>query len=216
MSELAQRERVVKRGWAAPGGFHDVLIRLLKIGLPAAVGVLLAYLLLSPLGKDKEASFLLDKKKVGIARERMKMEAAQYRGLDNQGRPFTVDASKAVQAKSSVPVVDIDGMAARINLKEGPAMLQADRARYHMDAQKVDVVGPILVTSADGYRLETRDVNVDLNTHRLTGRQGVEGKMPLGRFSAGTLAADIPNRRVTLGGRAHLHIDQGGLRGKRK
>src|SRR3954447_20679896 len=106
MSELAERERVVKRGWAAPGGFHDFLIRLMKFGLPAAVGLLLAYLLLSPLGKDKEASFLLDKKKVGVAHERLKMEAAQYRGLDNQGRPFTVDAAKAVQATSSVPIVD--------------------------------------------------------------------------------------------------------------
>jgi lipopolysaccharide export system protein LptC len=216
MPDAAGRERLVKRSWARPGGFHDVLVRLLKVVLPIAVGGLVAYLLLSPLGKDKEASFLLDKTKVEVAHERLKMEAAQYRGLDNEGRPFSVDAAKAVQATSSVPIVDINGMAARIDLKDGPGMLQAGRARYHMDRQTVDVVGPILVTIADGYRLETRDVNVDLNKHQLSGRHGVEGKMPLGSFTAGTMAVDLPNRTVKLGGGAHLHIVQGGLRGRRK
>jgi len=215
-ADAARRDRIVKRSWARPGGFHDVLVRLLKILLPIAVGGLIAYLLLSPLGKDREGSFLLDKNKVDVAHERMKMEAAQYRGLDSQGRPFSVDAAKAVQATSRVPIVDISGMAARIQLKEGPGLMQADRARYHMDQQKVDVLGPILVTTGDGYRLETRDVNVDLNKHQLTGSNGVEGKMPLGEFTAGTMAADLPARRVTLGGRAHLHIVQGGLKGKAK
>ena len=37
MSELADRERVAKRGWAAPGGAHDGLIKLLKIVLPALI-----------------------------------------------------------------------------------------------------------------------------------------------------------------------------------
>ena len=35
MSELAEKDRVVKRSWAAPGGMHDFLIRAMKILLPA-------------------------------------------------------------------------------------------------------------------------------------------------------------------------------------
>ena len=214
--EEGRRDRAVKRSWARPGGFHDYLVRLLKIGLPLAVGGLLAFLFLAPLGKDKEDSFLLDKKKVETARERLKMESAQYRGLDDQGRPFTVDAGRAIQQSSNVPIVDIAGMAAQIQLRDGPATLKADRARYHMDAQKVDVVGPIMVTAKDGYRLDTRDVAIDLNKHRLSGSNGVEGTMPLGRFTASTMEADLRNRSVTLGGRAHLRIVQGGLKGKAK
>jgi lipopolysaccharide export system protein LptC len=213
--ELRERDRVAKRGWAAPGGAHDWLVRLFKIGLPAGVGVLLAYLLISPLSDNKEVSFLLDKKKVDVAHERVKTQTAQYRGVDNQGRPFLVDAQKAVQATSSVPIVDIAGMSAQIQLKDGPATISADQAKYHMDQQKADVIGPVVVNGANGYRLETRDVNLDLNNHKLAGSNGVQGKMPLGRFTAGTLAADLPNRQVTLGGRAHLHIDQGGLRRKK-
>jgi lipopolysaccharide export system protein LptC len=76
----------------------------------------------------------------------------------------------------------------------------------------MDVDGPVHVNAANGYKLETRNVTVDLNNHSLSGSQGVEGHMPLGRFTASTMAADIRNRHVTLGGRAHLHIDQGGLK----
>ncbi len=49
MSEIAERERLARRGWAAPGRGHDRVINLLKLALPAAIGVLLAFLFFSPL-----------------------------------------------------------------------------------------------------------------------------------------------------------------------
>ena len=212
MAKAVDGERRAKRSWAAPGGLHDLVVRLLKILLPAGVGVLLAYLLLSPLSKKSEISFLLDKNKVDVAGERLKVQSAQYRGLDNQGRPFTIDADKALQATSAQPVVDIDGMAASIQLRDGPARIQASKGRYDMDAQQVDVLGPILITASDGYRLETRDVKVDLNSHKLASDRGVAGRMPLGRFTADEMQADLPSRKVVLSGRARLHIVQGALR----
>jgi lipopolysaccharide export system protein LptC len=212
MSELAEDRRVTKRGWARPGGAHDWLMRFLKVILPAGVGLLLAYLLLSPLSKEKEISFLLDKNKVDQARERLKTQAAEYRGLDDKGRAFSIRAAQAVQASSKVPVVDIGGMAARIQLDEGPATITAERAKYNMETQKVDVLGPILFTAADGYRLETRDVALDLNKHVAASGGGVEGKMRLGRFTAGGMTVDLPQRRVVLTGRPRLHIEQGAIR----
>jgi lipopolysaccharide export system protein LptC len=103
-------------------------------------------------------------------------------------------------------------MAARILLQSGPATIRADKGRYDMEAEKVDVTGPILVTAADGYRLQTRDVQVDLNTRSLESRGRVEGRMPLGRFAADGMRADLPEKQVVLSGNARLHIVQGGLR----
>jgi lipopolysaccharide export system protein LptC len=91
-------------------------------------------------------------------------------------------------------------------------MLRADRGRYDMDSQTVDVDGPVLFTAADGYRLETNDVSVDLANQKMSGNKGVEGHMKLGRFTAGRMDVDLPGRRVVLSGRARLHIEQGGLR----
>jgi len=212
MSEAAVRERLIKQRWAAPGGFHDALMRFLKIALPAAIGVLLAYLALAPLQKGPEISFILDKSKVDVAKERMRVQSARYRGQDNRGRPFTIDAFSAVQATSRDPIVDITGMSAALRLDQGPATIRADKGRYDMEAEQVDVIGPILFTAADGYQLRTRDVAINLEERRLQSRGPVDGTMPLGRFSADQMLADLPSRQVTLSGRARLHIVQGGLR----
>jgi len=212
MSEQADLERREKRGWASPGGGHDRLIRALKLALPALIGVVLAFLAFSPLEDKQEISFLLDKNKVDTAEERLKVTSAQYRGQDNDGRPFLLSARSALQATSASQVVEIGDMSAQIQLEGGPARLQAGRARYNMENDQVDVVGPLLFTAADGYQMLTRDVNVDMRARTLQSRGTVEGRMPLGRFSADRLHANLPDRTVVLTGRARLHIAQGGVR----
>lgn len=211
MSEQADRERVEKRGWAAPGGAHDHMINALKLALPAAIGVVLAFLAFSPLEEKQEVSFVLDKTKVGRAEERMRIDMAQYRGVDDRGRPFVLNARSALQPSSSEPIVFVRDMRAWMNLENGPAQLVAQRARYDLEQERARVMGPILLTTADGYRLTTRDVTVDLNQRRLFSDGEVRGVMPLGRFSANRMEADLASRRVVLSGRARLHIVQGGV-----
>ena len=211
MSELADRERVARRRWAAPGRSHDKVIGAMKLALPAAIGVLLAFLAFAPLEEKQEVSFLLDKNKVEHAEERMRVESAQYRGQDSRGRPFLLSARTALQQSSAVPVVDVRDMSAQIQLEDGPARILARQALYDMTTDKVDVRGPILLTAADGYRLSTRDVTVDLRQRSLASRGAVSGWMPLGQFTAGRLEVDLPERRAVLTNRARVHIVQGGV-----
>jgi lipopolysaccharide export system protein LptC len=211
MSELADKDRKIKRSWARPNSSHDRLIRLLKYALPALVGLVLAFLALVPLEERDEVSFLVDKNKLSQAEERMKVEAAQYRGQDEEGRPFVLDARSAVQATSSDPIVDISTMSARLLLDEGLAEITADQARFNPDENMVAVLGPVRVAVADGYRLLTSNVSVDLRDRSLQSQGHVEGRMPLGTFRADRMSADLPERKVVLEGNARLHIDQGAL-----
>src|SRR5687768_13170988 len=109
MSDVAVLERRKKQSWAAPGGFHDRLMAILKIALPALIGILLSYLAVAPLTRSQEISFILDKTKVDVASERMRVQTARYQGRDNRGRPFTISARSAVQATSRDPLVHISG-----------------------------------------------------------------------------------------------------------
>ena len=212
MSQLADQDRRVKRSWARPGSSHDALVKVMKFGLPALVGLVLAFLALVPLEDRKEISFLLDKNKVEQAKERLKVESAQYRGQDEEGRQFILDARQAIQASSADPTVDVADMRAQLQLNDGPAQLTAERARFNPEANKVDVVGPIRFLAADGYQLNTSDVEVDLHDRSLQSRQPVQGRTPVGTFSADRMTADLPERRVVLEGNARLHLNQGGLR----
>lgn len=212
MSIQADTERRQKRGWARPGGSHDKLVRTLKIVLPAAIGVVLAFLFFAPLEEKQEVSFVLDKHKVETAEERLRLTQVTYRGQDNEGRPFVLSARSGVRQTSASQIVDIHDMNAQIQLDGGPARLEAGRAQYLMERNHVNVLGPITFTAADGYRIQTRDVNVDLGARTMRSRGTVEGRMPLGTFTAGGLQVNLPNRTVVLTGRARLHIVQGGLR----
>src|SRR4051794_21318525 len=155
MAEPRSGDRAVKQRWAEPGSGHDRIVRWSKIALPSAVGVLLAILVLAPLDKKGDVSFILDKKKVQSAPERMRVEQARYTGTDNKGQQFIMTANRAIQRSSDTPLVDISGMFAKLNLQQGPMLIAAQQARYNLDTQQVAVDGPVRAKGAEGFRLDT-------------------------------------------------------------
>jgi lipopolysaccharide export system protein LptC len=214
MSIQAEQQRSHRKHWAVPGGSHDRLVGTLKNILPVAVGVLSALLATAPFTVSNEVSFVLDKNKVEVARERMRVTEALYRGEDSKGQPFSLRAASAVQKTSRDPIVNLDDMSARILLTDGPALLEARKGRYNMDTENVAIDGPVQFQAADGYRLTTHDVGIDLKERKLRSQGRVDGRMPIGTFTADHLEADLAGRTVTLNGRARLLIEQNGLKGR--
>ena len=212
MSEAAARKSAVKRHWAEPGSRHDRLIKLAKFGLPLLGVVLLALLVVSPFDKRGDVSFILDKKGVDKATERMRIESARYSGEDAKGNKFTISANRAIQRRSDVPIVMIEGMMAKLGLAQGPLEIRADHGQYDLDNQMVQIDGPVRVAGADGYRLETSNVRVDMKQHILQSQGRVTGAMKLGTFDAGQMHADLGTRTVVLDHGVRLKIVQGAVR----
>ena len=212
MSEAARRERAVKRHWAEPGSRHDLFVRATKFVLPILIVALLVLLAIAPFDKRGDVSFILDKNKVDAAQERMRVEAARYTGTDDKGQKFSINADRAIQPTSDRPIVDIEGMRAQLALERGPLSIVALRGHYNLEQQKVVVDGPVRVAGPDGYRLETRDVGIDLKNRNLASRGRVAGEMRLGRFEAGRMTADLGTREVVLTDGVRLNIRQGAIR----
>lgn len=214
MSELAEKIRSKRQQFAAPGSVHDGRIKILSVILPLGVGALAAVLALAPFTMAGELSFVLDKESVDVAKERLRVTEALYRGEDSQGRPFSLKAGSAVQKSSTEPVVRLKDLSARILLNDGPAQIRANTGRYDMDREDVMVSGPVQVETAGGYRLTTNNVTVDLKQRTLKSDAAVEGRTNIGTFRADRLMADMNARTVTLDGNARLRIEQNGLRGR--
>lgn len=240
MSEAAIQQREANQHWAEPGSRHDRLVKVAKVGLPMGIGVLAAFLLMSPLAKRSEVSFILDKNEVETAPERMRIEAARYTGKDDKGQPFVIQADQAIQRSSDEPVVDIMGMLARLGMTSGEATIRAERGRYDIDRQRVAIPGAVNVSGPEGEQLVTRGVVVDLKSRTVSGgagtaagnegslaaggvqgdldRQqlglsgGVSGRIKLGQFSAGRVRADLGTRTIVLDQGARLKIEQGAVR----
>jgi lipopolysaccharide export system protein LptC len=214
MSDAATLDRDKRIVWARPGSSHDRLIRALKLVLPVVIGALAAVLIIAPLAKRSEISFLLAKDKVDLAKERMRVSEALYRGEDAKGHPFSLHAGGAVQKTSKVPIVEMQDLSARITLDDGPAVLRTPNATYDMDREVVRAPGALLFESSDGYRMTTRGVGIDLKARQMKSDGAVEGRMPIGTFTGDHMTADLNARTVSLNGRARLHIVQGAVRGR--
>lgn len=212
MSELATKERAIKRHWAEPGSRHDLVVKATKYGLPVLIGLLLLFLAIAPFDRRGDSSFILDKNKVSEAPERMRAEAARYAGQDERGQNFVITANQAVQPTSTQPIVHINGMSAQLDLARGPLTIAAIQGIYNLDNQTVNVAGPIKVAGPDGYGLTTRDVTINLNKQTMQSAGPVSGTMELGEFTAGNLSADLNDRVVRLDGGVRLKIRQGAVR----
>jgi lipopolysaccharide export system protein LptC len=208
-ADLAQDRR---RRFAAPGGSHDRLIAFLSKALPAGIGLVVAVMVLSPLSPRGEIGFLLDRNEVAITNERIAVDSAMYRGVDAKGRAFRVLAGNAAQVSADVPVVELEELEAQLDMVEGPARIAAPRGSYNYRTEQIDVVGPVVFSAADGYRMETQNVQVDLDTQVAVGTGGVSGSVPTGSFSADSIHADFRQRNVRLEGNARLRMVPGKLR----
>ncbi|HSG35319.1 MAG TPA: LPS export ABC transporter periplasmic protein LptC [Sphingomonadaceae bacterium] len=212
MTADADRLRNKRQQFAAPGGAHDRLVKRLSRWLPAGIGVIAALMIFVPFTPRNELSFLLDRNKVAIAENRLRLENAMYRGQDSQGRPFSITAGEAVQRSAREPVVEMHDLEARILLKEGPALLAARDGHYDIHDEVVAIDGLVRFTAADGYRMTARDVSIRLEENTLIGDGKVEGAIPAGTFSADRIVADLEERTITLDGNARLRMVPGELR----
>ena len=198
MSEAALQERRRKQGWAAPGGSHDWIVGALKIALPATIGVLIAFLALAPLKKGQEISFVLDRNKVELTKERFRVDQARYRGQDTQGRPFLLSAQSASQVSGGSQIVNISTVEAQIRLDTGLATVNAPRARYNLEGQMVAMAGPVQIQDAQGYRLLSGDSVLNLRTQIVTSNQAATLLAPDGRrVQTQSATIDLNTRRVT-------------------
>jgi len=169
-------------------------------------------MLITPLSPRGEISFLLDRNKVAIAEDRLRVDNAMYRGTDTKGRPFSLIAGKAVQESNANPVVLLEDLTARIVLPEGPAVLSAKTGQYQIDAEQMNIPGIVQFTAADGYELSARNVSINLPSRTMTGGGRVSGVIPAGNFSADSIRADLAERSLLLSGNARLQMVPGKLR----
>ena len=205
---MSSESSALRRNAAPPGGSWDRLVAALKLALPAGAVAVFATCLIWPLTTQREFSFILSKDRVAAAQERLRMDRAVYRGEDSKGQSFIIAAASAVQKTSDTPIVELRDISAELRTADGPARAVANVGRYDLERERIDIVGPVKLESASGYRLDTSDVSVDLATRRVTSSGAVTGRMPLGSFEAGRLRADIAGRSVVLDKGASLRIVQ--------
>lgn len=206
MSRAAVARQEAFRRQMLPGSRRDKVIAIIKVAFPVAAGLLFVTLIALPLLVNQEFSFLLSKTSVMQAEERMRVQAASYRGETAAGEPFVIRAESGVQKSSSVPIVVLSGLSAAIERTDGPATVTAPSGEFFLDENRLRVDGPVVVRSESGYSLDGDEINVDMENSLVESGQPVSGTLPMGTFRADSFSGDVDGRRVVLQGRTHMRI----------
>lgn len=212
MTLKADNLRGRRQQFAAPDGFHDRMVRIVAVALPALIGALLAVLVIAPFSPRGDISFLLDRNKVAIVNDRLRVVSAMYRGQDDTGRNFSVTAGSAVQHSETRDEVEMRDITARVMLNNGPASLTTGAGVYDFAKQKIEVPTPVNFETSDGYRMVTGGADIDIGKRRLISQGRAEGRIPAGTFSADRISADLETRTITLDGHARLTMEPGKLK----
>jgi lipopolysaccharide export system protein LptC len=205
---LSRRQRA-----ALPGSGHDRRMTVLKWLLPSAAFALGMTILVWPLLNAQEFSFLLAKDQVALAKERLRVNRAEYRGKTAAGEAFSISAGSAVQRTSAEPVVVLTALAARLEGKDGPATVEAPSGRYFIDEDRLEVTGPVKLRSDGGYTLDADTVAIDLKRRTVKTDAPVSGRLPMGTFRSNSMTGDLAGKQVSLIGQVHLRINRRGGRG---
>jgi lipopolysaccharide export system protein LptC len=142
-----------------------------------------------------------------MATERLRIDRAEYRGETARGEAFVISAGGAVQHSSAVPIVELTALKARLQMADGPATVTAPAGRYFIETDMLQITGPVRLDSTAGFSLDSQTVDIDLNARTVVTKAPVTGVLPIGRFSANSLSADIQGRNVVLDGGVHLRIN---------
>jgi lipopolysaccharide export system protein LptC len=200
---------VTKRASAfAAATRHSARVRFLRIAiLGGAVGVvamLIGIALFDPFGRLAGGVSIGG---IGVDGTKVTMEHPRLAGFRKDGRPYLVNAHKAIQDALHPTLVELRGVDADIALAEGGlAHLTADTGLYDSSKEHMDVSDNVHVKSPQ-YDVSLKSASVDFNSGHYVSREPVTIVTNAGMTLTGDAMAVVDNgKEMTLEGHVRTKI----------
>ncbi len=141
---------------------HSRLVRRLRLLLPAAgVLVVVAFAIATRFALPENLD--LSAASLSVTRNSIIMDNPHLTGFDADGREYSVQADRAVQALTSPDRVRLEQIEADVTAPgHGTAKIAAEAGEYDNKHGTLDLQGGIAVDSSQGYAVEMQGADVDL------------------------------------------------------
>jgi lipopolysaccharide export system protein LptC len=186
---------------------HSRRVRRLKILLPLLAVVMsggfVGYSLLAT-----PASVTVQSEGSALAEGKLVMDSPKLEGFTKDGRPYSVNATRAIQDFDKQDIISLDGIDARMPVEQDNwARVEATSGVYDRAANTLDVPTDILVTTTDGMVAKLKSAFLDINKGSLKSTTAVDIQSQGSRITAGSMAVLENGRRVIFETRVRVHID---------
>ncbi len=180
-----------------------VAMRLLTTAVAVVTGLVV---LLLPLLHEQPLTIHVAREKLERHEGAIVVVSPRYRGVDDKGRAFLIEAARALQETADAPDIALEELGVNLVTTDGRTVsLHAPRARYFPEADEVRIAR-LEGRTSDGYVFRSARGVLAIKERRLALEGPVTGEGPLGRFTAAGAVYDAESRRLLLAGPARFTI----------
>jgi lipopolysaccharide export system protein LptC len=192
------------------GRGYSLLVSVLKIGLPIValvlIGLLIIRLTAEPLQQQKEQLAAIPKEEKTTPGQ-IELIKAKYEGVDEQGRPYTVTADRAVRAPDGGETVLFENPVADITLQDKTwVAARAKGGSFDHAAEKLLLKGDVSVFHDSGYEMHAEDLQISLKQKTAVTTLPVTAQGPMGTITAQNMSVEDQGDLIIFGGPATLTI----------
>jgi len=186
------------RGWNATGrrdlersvrsaGRHSRMVRIVRVGLPAAIllgglgyGAVSYFKPMEALGNMPSVTG-----KLGIQGSKITMELPKIAGITRDQRSYQLTAETAVQDITKPDEIELQNLHAEMEMADADmVVITAKAGTYLPKGDKVVLREHVVVTSTQGYNAKLTQAVVDMKKGNVVSNQHVEVRMPSGLINA--------------------------------
>ena len=143
-----------------------------------------------------------------LAEGKLVMDSPKLEGFTKDGRPYSVNATRATQDYQEQDIINLDGIDARMPVEEANwARVEAVSGVYDRTANTLDVPTDILVTTTDGMVAKLQSAFLDINNGSLKSATPVDIQARGSRITAGSMSVLENGQRVIFETRVKVYID---------
>ncbi len=187
------------------------LVRRLRIALPIFAVILIAAFIFNTQSNSVDQAFLEDFKSITATTEELRMANPRFAGVDNEGKPFEITASAALQDPNAKDVVELEQPRAVQNADESEAtVVTANSGLYRSEENILELTDAVTLEHDLGsstYVLRSPEAIVAIKDQIVTSTAGVGAEGPDGAtLTADRMKAYRNDGRVVFEGNVSMRI----------
>jgi len=212
LSYRAREWRISPRATLLSARRYSVFVKFMKGALPLAaigLGVLVLVYVLQPRQVGRMA---LTFESLGHVEGDLAMVNPRLSGTDDDGLPFVVTASRAMQEARGSDRVRLEQVVADMSLKDGTTLhVTAAQGVVDTKTHVMQVSGGIRLISQNGYDARTASAVADLKAGTVHGENGIEAIGSFGRIKAQRFALNRETRQLRFSGNVQMLLNGGNI-----
>ena len=157
--------------------YVSLMKAILPVGILLSIGLAIGWPYLHSLSKDTSPAVDLSQPEILENR----MVHPHYMSTDEKGQPFHIDAEWAKEKTETLS--DLVSPHGSMTMAEGQTFdLEAKKGHYDSQKKVLNLENDVILTSTDGYHVQTEQACITLDNKVIEGDRYIEGEGPTGKI----------------------------------